>query len=276
MDTQALTTPSQTHTLSLTEVIQRLEQKPIVDAILLMGSTGNASLTPHSDYDILLVVDEMPVKLFSVLTTIDGHVGDVYFVAASEVDQLITRNEVIDASELAGKLVKWVVTGTISADKSGRLKRLKEKSEKSDTLQITENQIYSTWFALNYNYRQNLRYFRSQKPLYLTTLTFRLSWGVFECFTEYFVLRDMEWKGEKDAIEWLHTHAPAYLELVQACLLENNINKKFPLYEKVLTATIPDEMGIWKEASVGVTLQQPYSEEAIKAALRFWDELVAV
>jgi hypothetical protein len=276
MDTKKLITLSQTHKLTLNQVLQRLEQKPIVDAILLIGSTGAASLTLDSDYDILLIVNEMPVKLFSLLTTIDGHIGDIYFVAASEVDELKILNEAIDTSELTGKLLGWVETGTIVVDKSGRLKKLKEKSQSSDILRIAENQIYSTWFALNYNYKQNQRYFRSQKPAYLTALTLRLSWGIFECLLGYFVLRGMEWRGEKDAIGWLQTHAPTYLELVQACLSENNIHRKFPLYESVLKETIPENLGIWKENIVGVTLHQPYSEQAVKTALRFWNNLVGV
>ena len=62
------TTQSPTNDLSLDEVIDRLSQRPEVDGIVVIGSLSGKQFKPHSDYDLLLVMNQMPVPLQVGLT----------------------------------------------------------------------------------------------------------------------------------------------------------------------------------------------------------------
>ncbi|MDP9369911.1 MAG: nucleotidyltransferase domain-containing protein [Chloroflexota bacterium] len=51
---------ARTNTMTLDEVLRRLAQHEFVDGILLLGSTRTGDLTPTSDYDLLLVLVDLP------------------------------------------------------------------------------------------------------------------------------------------------------------------------------------------------------------------------
>ena len=61
-----------THNLTLAEIIERLRQQPEVTGLVTMGTTGSDHLRPESDYDLVVVLAEMPVALHVALTTVDG------------------------------------------------------------------------------------------------------------------------------------------------------------------------------------------------------------
>jgi hypothetical protein len=110
--------------------------------------------------------------------------------------------------------------------------------------------------------------------LYWQALEIRLLWTIHDCFVGYFTLRNIPWRGEKAAIVWLQAQDPAFLDLIQQCLAENEIARKFQLYEKLITQTIPDEMGMWNAAATTVVLNHSYSSESIRTSLGFWNELI--
>ena len=56
--------PSLTETWTLQEVVSRLAAHEDVAGIVLLGSTGTDNHTVRSDYDLLLVMREMPLPLY--------------------------------------------------------------------------------------------------------------------------------------------------------------------------------------------------------------------
>src|SRR4051812_34689529 len=74
---------------SLDEVIASLSARPAVDAVLTMGSTATGALHPASDYDLLVVLSEMPVPVFLAMTTIDGRMAELYFTTTQTLDTLL-------------------------------------------------------------------------------------------------------------------------------------------------------------------------------------------
>src|SRR6478609_1605444 len=82
---------------SLDEVIANLSAHPAVDAVLTMGSTATGALHAASDYDLLVVLSEMPVLTFLAMTTIDGRMAELYFTTTQTLDTLLALDAPIPA-----------------------------------------------------------------------------------------------------------------------------------------------------------------------------------
>ena len=71
------TSVSQSHLTSLDEVVTRLAHHREVESIVILDSGAKGHLNPASDYDVLVVLSEMPVPVSLVLTTIERRLAEV-------------------------------------------------------------------------------------------------------------------------------------------------------------------------------------------------------
>ncbi len=71
------TSLSKTATISLEEIITRLKKKDLVDAVLLMGSTGEGTMNPYSDIDMVVILSHPTINMFSAFTSIDNKIADI-------------------------------------------------------------------------------------------------------------------------------------------------------------------------------------------------------
>ena len=91
MELNELMQPSVSDDLSLDEVLARLQQRPEIDAILLAGTTGKATFKPYSDYDLLLILNEMPEPPSLIVTGIGGVLAELYFLQAQRLDEILAE-----------------------------------------------------------------------------------------------------------------------------------------------------------------------------------------
>jgi predicted nucleotidyltransferase len=69
--------------MTLEQVIARLSHHLAVDGLLTIGSTGRDTLTPTSDYDLVVVLADPPLPLGVGITSIDHRLTDVLFVTTA-------------------------------------------------------------------------------------------------------------------------------------------------------------------------------------------------
>src|SRR6476659_10494644 len=115
---QASAPPQQIGT-SLDEVIASLSANAAVDAVLTMGSTATGSLHPASDYDLLVVLSEMPVPAFLAMTTIEGRMAELYFTTTQTLDMLLALDAPIPPDRFEANILTWLQSGRIVFDRSG-------------------------------------------------------------------------------------------------------------------------------------------------------------
>lgn len=186
---------STTANLSLEEVLARLCQQEAIDAILLAGTTGKDTLKPYSDYDLLIVLNGMSDPPSLIITTIDGYLTELYFIQAGTIDEMVQSPQSVSANSLYGAFVSMVTNGEIVHDASGRLATLREVAPQTHYATISDAQLYEAWYSVTYNHAQNVRYFRSNDPLYWDALQCRLLYCISNCLTAYFTLRGLPWLG---------------------------------------------------------------------------------
>jgi hypothetical protein len=267
--------------LTLDDVISRLARHLAVDGVLLVGSTGLPALTPASDYDMIVVLNEMPVPIHVALTHIDNRLTDVIFFSAAAIERILGQESLADLVDtLEGKLIRWLQAGQIAFDRAGRLGEARSKVQSGQWLRTAgDGEIYAAWFSVNYNVQQTRRMMTSPDPVYLWAVDFRLLYQLADLWGSYFRIRGLPWDGEKGAIRYFQAHDPGYLDLFRTCLAEADRSRKVQLYEQLAALTLAPVGGLWPDGATAIQLTVSAAgdlpPDAVPAALAFWESLVA-
>ena len=270
------TLPTPTNGLPLAEVVARLARHDAVDGLLLIGSTGREQLNPASDYDLVLVLNHMPLPLRVALTYIDGRLADIIFVDAAEL-AAFTGGQPPAGSVVWGEaaLARWLRGGTIAYDNTGRLAAAQAAARARPPEPTDEGGRFSAWFSINYNLRQNLRMAASGDETYLTALDIRLLYCLSDCWWHYFLLRGLPERGEKAQVRYLEAHDPPYLALFRRCLAEGDRDRRFALYRELAGLTVAPAGGLWADDATSVLPETgaAWTPDAPARALAFWEDL---
>jgi predicted nucleotidyltransferase len=263
--------------MTLEEVIARFAERETVDGIIIVGSASENKLSSASDFDLVIVLAEMPAPLHVGLTYIDQRLADIIFFTVAEVDQVLSLAEPVDAEEWVGWLIRWLQVGRIAFDRTGRLQRAQRKVLAGQWLSpASESRIYQAWFRINYNVKHNRRMLTSDDPVYQQALDMRLLYSIAELFVGYFDLRRLLWEGEKAAIRYLAANDREYLDLFQRCLTETDRARKAQLYEQLAALTTAPVGGLWPDGATAINFKPEarLQPDMLEAALQFWESLV--
>lgn len=270
---------------TLEEVLKRLANNPQVDGLIVMGSAGNGTATRSSDFDVCVVLSERPAPIWLVLTEVENRVSEFYFITSAFITRKFAEDKIeAKTGTLEATYLQWILTGKIAFDRKGQLKQLRQKlSENYEPVWYTEADLYSKWFAINYNLKETRRLLLSEDPIVRQTITMRtLLYGLPELWYCYFQFQKIAWRGDKEAIKYLTAHDPAFLQLVQALPLEQDIVRKLELYTQIAAIVTEPLGGLWQSGDTAATVDLPENEkeawkaEKIKEALDFWENLVGL
>jgi hypothetical protein len=273
------TMPSPSADMTLEEVIGRLARRPVVDGLLTIGSTGRAALTPISDYDLIVILSSMPVPLHVGLTVIDGRLADLIFVATASIDEIADADTgPVDPDTWHGRISRWLGTGTVVFDRSGRLGRAQERVKARPWLAPTSaGTLHATWFRVYYDLHQTLRLSASADPVHRTTVDLRLLFGLHAVWVGYFTVRGLLWEGDKEAVRYLEGHDPAYLARFRQCLAAGDREERLRLYTDLVDLAMAPVGERWEAGATSIVLARvgETGSDAIESALAFWRGLLA-
>lgn len=266
--------------LGLDEVIARLSRKPAVDGIMVMGSGGNGDLHPASDYDLFVVLNDMPSPLYLVATEIDHRLAEIYFASAEKLEGFLSAEPPLHPVDIDAAVIRWLQTGRIAFDRSGLLSRAQDRFRQREWQDWFEPQtgpqLHQTWFSVNYNLVQTQRMLASPDPVYATAVDLRLLYTVVEVWQAYFRLRGLPSLGEKHDIRYLARTDPEYLDLFRCCLSEPDRARKFELYRRMADIALAPMGGLWREGTTAVQFRgdTKWQPDMVENALAAWRELV--
>lgn len=268
---------SQSHFTSLDEVVARLTQHGEVESIAILGSGATGILNPASDYDILVVLSEAPVPVSLVLTTIDQRLAEVVFLPAGTIEQWLST-ETFDPASNAGPMLRRLQKARVAFDRTGRITRLYEKAWSSSWKEEhPQQEVWEAWFSCNYDLQHTKRLLTSTDPTYLMAVDLRLLPGIYDLWKAYFLVRQVPWQGDKEAIRYLMSHDPDYLALLQQCLAEADREHKVHLYEKVAELTLAPLGALWNDdaTAIEVHTEGEAQPELLQAAFAWWEQLIS-
>ncbi|MEM7128267.1 MAG: hypothetical protein AAF702_18190 [Chloroflexota bacterium] len=269
---------STTSTDSLDKVTDTLIRQEVVDGLLLVGSASKDELTSASDYDLIIVLSEMPEPLHVGTTYIDRRFTDLVFFTTDHVDQFLMATEPFGFWDWVGRFIGFCEAGKILFDRHGRLDRAQTKAQSGEWIEPDgAHEAYQAWNRVNYNLQVVRRYLTSDDPLYLQTADIKMMlYGPQDLFFSYFTIRQWRWEGEKAAVRYLQDQDPGYLARFNRFLSEQDRNEKYRLYEELAALTVaPVGRLINKGESAMIVDGDPATPDREAKALDFWEDLVA-
>ena len=268
---------SSTASLSLDEVIARLSRKPVVEGLLTIGTTAGDRLTPHSDYDLVVVLAERPVPVQVGLGTIGGRLADLLFVDRSTIRELLDRDGPFAPDAWIGRTARWLGVGEIRFDRHGLLREAQAKVRARDLLHPTgDRDVYGVWFGINYNRKQTERMLGSDDPVYLEAVDLRLTYMVMQTVAGYFTVRGLLWEGEKAAVRHLRQYDPAFHAALCAFFAAGDRTERVRLYTELAQRTLEPVPAVWSDDETAFTFDssdEPGGVSPIRAAVAWWADL---
>ncbi len=272
-----LTIHSQSDTLTLEQVVERLAVHEMVEGVVVIGSLAGDTITPWSDYDILLVHRRLPLPLHVAYTSVGGRMADVIFVDADTIDRIGREGMPVPIEGPDGSLARWLKAGQVIFDRGGHIQRARQAILSHDWSERADYTAkYATWFSINYNLNHNRRMLAAADPVYLLAVDLRLLYSIFDVLIGYFRFRDIPWRGEKEAIRFLEAHDTTFLDVLRACLAETERGRKVTLYEKLAGRAVEPFEPLWSVESTAVQFLggEPVTPATVERSLQLWEELV--
>ncbi len=271
---------ARTNTLSLDEVLRPLAQHEFVDGVLLLGSTGTDSLTPTSDYDLLLVLVDLPEVPRLVTTWVEGRLTEVYCTTVPVIERVaVSPTSWRNGSEEA-TLLTWLQEGRLVSDRTGRIALAQDRVREAPLARPAERDIEEAWREIGYNVAQLQRYLASDDPASQIAVDLRLLYSLFEVAARYFTVRRLPWRGEKAAVQYWSTRDPEYLYVLRQCLAEPDRRRKANLYEDLARRTLAPVGGLWEAGTTVVASGSPWGSGpethhagTTEEALALWEQL---
>ncbi|MCJ7548168.1 MAG: hypothetical protein MUQ30_00615 [Anaerolineae bacterium] len=263
------------NSLTLDEVIARLSQRKTVEGVLTIGTTSGDKLTPASDYDLVIVLSELPegLELYGV-TYIDNRLTDLLFVTGAQLDEIRALEAPIDSWVWLGRIVAWFEAGHIVFDRDGRLQQIQNQVRAQPALKPLDKVGRAGWWRVNYNLAQTLRLLASDDPVYLIAAELRMAlYGPPDLLFNYFDIRNLTWHGDKEAVRYLMAHDPVYLAQFQALISESDPATKAALYKELTARTVAPVGNVWAQGITALAVAQGSDPESQREALNFWDAL---
>lgn len=225
----------------LNNLIKTLNLNNDVDAVFLTGSHADGTDKPYSDIDLIIVLNENTAHLESVFTYINGTFADIFIFDQSDLQKMSDGSR----DSLYSVFMSWLKYSDIKFDKSGKTTKLKKITDIKSVNKKEDNSKQNVLQKINYNYICNLRYFDSEDSIYHEALQVRLLYSLIGLITGYFTLRDMQWKGEKNAVKYLKENDSDFYTKWQQYFKTTELSSKVKLYKSLVKLTLPDADMLW-------------------------------
>ena len=259
-------------------LIEKLKASPIVDGLMLIGSSGSGTLNAHSDRDLLIVFSELPLPITNGTVFCDEVLVDLIVETRESIEGITGAEEgSISLSDFRAGFFNWVPSGEIILDTCGCLGRLRDKVARDEIgPAFSEGEYISRADRSLYNLAQTRRISSSPDSLYQRAIDLRMLYQLADLMVDYFNLRGMAWAGEKEAIRYWQANDPAYLSLFMRCYWEMDRKKRVRMYGELVRATIEPVGFRWEGDGPVFRLSPPsmMNRKNLREAQIFWNSVV--
>lgn len=259
-------------------LIERLRESRKVDGLLFLGSTGQPTLNSFSDRDLLIVLNERELPITSGTVYCDGILVDLIFATRQEIEELSTEEpDSISLSDRGASFFNWIPSGVVALDKSGCLASLRDAIMRSQSRpRLSEGESVNRVDHAIYNLAQTQRMSSSPDPVYQLAIDLRMLYQLSDLTVDYFNLRGLPWRGEKEAVRYWQSFDVDYFDLFMRCYWEQDRTKRVRLYGELVNATTAPIGYEWDADGPNFVLSPPteMTDKNLLIAQRFWQSLM--
>lgn len=253
---------------SLEAVIEQLKNLENVIGLFTTGTTASG-LGPSSDIDLVAILEKNVDQIKAAYTTIEGRFADIFFFDRDFLTKL-SAPDTVQGNAFEGMFLTWLLKGEIKKDEGGYLEGLKAQKGNNLHFEISEQEKSDSWFKINYNFIGNKRYFSSKNNLYHEALEIRLFHSMAELVVAYFTLRDLSWRGEKEATQYLQAQDAGTMEKLSAYWKTQTLKERYSAYEELFSRVVTQRYPQWDEDFfIAIDTQQ-----MIHTSLGVWKDLL--
>jgi len=260
------------------QVLERVAAHDLVDGLIVVGSAGHGQLTAASDYDLVIVLAEMPVPLHTGVTYIDSRFTDLIFHTTEQVEAILAATDSFDFWDWRGRLVGWLETGEVTFDRHGQLAVAQAKVRRGQWITpVGHHAARDAWQQINYNLAVVRRLLTAEDPTYLMAAQMRMAlFGPQDLFWNYFAVRGLRPDSEKQQIAYLQEHDPLFLAAFNRFLAETDRTEKFRRYEALAQQVLAPVGALWQPGETVLNLSGEDRTAALdQQALDLWAALTA-
>ena len=172
--------------------------------------------------------------------------------------------------------LRWIQTGQILFDRSGRLERARAVLSKGEWFTPpSAGEIYDAWFATNYDLAQTRRLFLSHDPVLMMKIDLRMLFMLDQLWMRYFLVRRLAGMSEKQRIRWMMASDAPFFARFQACLAEGDRKRRFELYTELARSALEPVGGVWPEEMTAVQLVGGADPHLAEKQLNLWESWLA-
>lgn len=271
--------PSVSDHLSLEDAVTRLKASSRVDGIAEFGSRTTSQANVASDYDLLVLVRDLPTEVFQMVTTIGGRLADIVLVETKTADTLLATSQPPKAGSFEALFALKMRTARIMDDASGRLGRIRQLVTNPAWAEHfahrqSDAELYSAWFWNSFGLLHLERMSKSQDPAHLSAVDMMLTGCLPGTWRSYFAIRGIPWEGEKAAIRYWAQHDPGYSQAVRKCLEMNDRNERLTAYRELVEQTLrPIGKALKRGETAAILANSANNHADVQRVLRYWNSL---
>lgn len=243
----------------LEQVVRHLGANERITGILAIGSLVDSVLTPASDYDLVIVLEDLALLWYVGVTTIGGRFTDLLFVSSDALRQIRELGSAPANTHELAPIIRWIEQGAMLLDRTGRLDSAQRHVRQSKLLGSTSDAgAHGAWFATNYNLAVVDRLVQSPDPHYLSVADIRMAvYGHSDLWFNYFAIRRIEWNGDKDAWHYLCEHDPDYLSCYCDFVTTTARLAKLDRYRRAAAQATAPLGGLWTVPTAETNVLSP-------------------
>ena len=225
---------------SIDGMIALLVAHPEVLGLMEYGGARHDDESIHGDYDLFVFLKHKDPQVESLHFYVDGVPVDLNLRSLDEIRDLA----------LATGFELTLLDGRVIHDPTGRvaqeIRALRSRQEQAPHQTTSEERIAFIRHGTKHIF-DKVRMRLDSMPIFSA---YMLQQSVNWLVREYFVVRDMQFKGEKNALDYLRQHESQIYDLIEQFYATTNLSKQMDLAKRISIVALAPVIGGWREDEV--------------------------
>jgi hypothetical protein len=224
---------------SIPEMVARLQANSVVVGLIEYGSARHGDPQIDGDYDLIAVVAARDPDVESLHFRVGGVPIDLNIRSLDDIRSL-DRADGFDTILLDGRIIH---------DPSGHLeKEIEELRQRASVAQRGHSGLDVA--GMRHGHQHILDKVRNRHESMPTLASYVLYQGVYWLVRQYFEIRNLDFQGDRRALEFIQEHEPAVFEALEAFYRTSDLGRQSELFRTMAEMVLAPIGGLWREEEI--------------------------